>query len=182
MDDGVAVGEGDGVADGVEKPEPGGDIEPGGGCKIIDALAVDEFHDEIGAAVGGVPGVEECGDIGMFAERREDIDFVFESPGDAIGIEPASNELDCDILSEVGFADGEIDDAHSAAADLLDDAIFAADDGAFGEGEILGVGVVDDRRRGVGEGDGTVDRWKVFGLSERLRVGVDDAFPGRRRF
>ena len=105
----------------------------------IDALAFDVFHDEERPPVGSAAAVDEVGDEGV-VEIGEDLALAAEAFQDFGRIHAVLDQLEGRLLPEIVVADGQVDSAHSAAADLADYAPVAharADDGV-GAHECLG--------------------------------------------
>ena len=105
------------------------DVEPRVGVEharfgVLDQRrAVDELHHQVRPAVGRRAAVEQPGDVGM-VEAGEDLPLGAEAADDGIGVHPALQHLEGDALVErVVVADGEIDRAHAALAQLADQAV-----------------------------------------------------------
>ena len=115
----------DGAADLGEQLEPGLDGQVLVVAVPVDRLALDEFHDEVGSAVGGRPGVEDARDVGV-VDRPQDLAFELEPGEHVLGVEPEAHDLDRDaFLERVVGAHGGVDRAHAAAPDLAEDAVDA---------------------------------------------------------
>jgi hypothetical protein len=100
------------------------DVEAARIAVDVDRLAVDILHDDVWCAVGRRAAVEQARDIRMI-ERRQDLAFELQPALDMPRQQPASHQLDCDLLPEllVG-ALGQEHLAHAAAAEAAHDAIW----------------------------------------------------------
>src|SRR6185437_6180344 len=125
MDDQAAMGVRHGFADLAEEFAAGGDADFLAFAIRRDGGAFDVLHDEVGAAVGNSAAIEEFGDVGV-VEGGENLTLLAEAADDGVGIHAAFDELDGDALLEgIVIADGEVDGAHAAAADLFENAVGA---------------------------------------------------------
>jgi hypothetical protein len=109
---------------------------------LVDGLALQVFEDQVRCAVYGRAAIEQAGDIRM-AQPCEDLPFGAESSGKlGCGVR-AAHELDRNegIVFAVG-ALGEVDRAHSAVADQVEETIgadaFAHARGRYIGGEVFG--------------------------------------------
>ena len=133
-------------ADRLEQPQPVGDREALPIAVVVEADAVDVFHDEVGHAFLRRAAVEELRDVRM-VEIGQYLALALQSEF-GLGVdEPVAPELDRDLLVElVVRAAGEIDHAHAARAEQPLDPV-GPDHLAF---EILGLlraeGRIDRRR------------------------------------
>ncbi len=140
-----------------------GDGEPVAIAVDVQRLAVDQLHDEVRKAFGGCAAVKEAGDVWVI-EACHDLALHAEAGQVKPGSEVAAHELDGDGLQVVIVgADGTVDDAHAAGADLLDELV-GADATAYAEGLACGVGGL----RGAGER-------RVFEKAGRVVIGEDEA-------
>lgn len=92
---------------------------------LIERKALDVFHDEIGQATFGRAAVEQTRDMRMI-EARQNLPFLAKTLQDGIGIHPALDELERDLLLELGVGPfGQEDRAHPPAPDFADEPIIA---------------------------------------------------------
>ena len=111
------------LADSAEKFDAFANVELVLVAISIQRQAVDVFHDEERQAVVGGSRIQQCGDVGVFAERGEDLNLIAEPAQDVLGIHAPPKNFYRDLLAEVGLTDGEIDVAHAAARDTPPDTV-----------------------------------------------------------
>src|SRR5258708_4499982 len=88
-------------------------------------FAVHIFHDEIGQAFIGCSAIDEPRDVGMI-ELRQDLPLIAKATENSLGIESATDELDCDFLAVfIVRPRCEIDSPQTAAADFANDLVSA---------------------------------------------------------
>ena len=92
---------------------------------LRDRFAVHVVHDEVRQPIVGRAGIQEPSNIGM-VEPRQDFAFALETPQDFVGIGATLQHFDRDLLLKgTVCALGEVDCAHSAAAQLTNDRVGA---------------------------------------------------------
>ena len=99
MDDELAVGVGDGLADLPEEVDPGVHAEPLAVGPGRDRLTLDELHRQPRAAVAACTAVEDARDAGM-VQPGEDPALGLEPPEDRRRVHPPLDELERDGLLE----------------------------------------------------------------------------------
>ena len=121
MDDGTAVRVGDRGAHLAKELQPPGDVERVLVAILVDRQPLDVLHDEVRQAVLGRAAVEQPRDVRVI-EASEDLALVAEAAQHRLRIHAALDELDRDLFLVLAVgAPREIDRAHSAAADALQD-------------------------------------------------------------
>ncbi len=121
MDDEIAMRVLDCLTDGEEEPQTVGNVQPVFVTELVEGRSIDILHDEVGTTVLGDASVQEAGDVGM-GDPRQDLSFGEEASPDVVASDVAAVQLERDPLFELPVrAPSEVDRAHSAAADLLDD-------------------------------------------------------------
>ncbi len=102
----------------------GEQFEPGFGVELFfsaipgDRDALDQLHDEVGAALVGGAGVVNFGDVGV-VHQRERLALGLEAGDDFLRIHPRLDDLERDAAFHRLALLGQIDDAEPAFADLL---------------------------------------------------------------
>jgi hypothetical protein len=92
---------------------------------LIEGEPFHQFHGEVGPAVASDADIEKAGHVGV-RETGEDLAFAAEAADEGIVGEAGPQDLEGDHHAELlVFADGTIDDAHAAFADLGENAIGA---------------------------------------------------------
>jgi hypothetical protein len=125
MDDQILVRVSDRGADTLEQLQALGDRQVPSIAVLVDRLALDELHDEVGQAVVGRPSVEQARDVGVI-ESGQDLALAAESLDDVVRVQPAPEDLDRDTLLErVVGPRGQINASHPSATDLAQDAVGA---------------------------------------------------------
>jgi hypothetical protein len=145
MHDEAAVRRVGGVAAGGEEPEPILQRQAASAAIIGNRLSFHSLHHEVGPPVRGLAGIEKPRDAGML-QARQDPPLARKTTQNLDGIHAALDELHRDFLFEPSVgALAEIDLAHAAAAEWLDQAVdphrLAApvgDEPFFGFGFIIG--------------------------------------------
>ena len=100
----------------------------GRGQRIRVAVGVNRFalhvlHDEVGQSVIGRSAVDQARDVRMI-ELRQNLPFIAKPAEDVLGVEPAPNELDRNLLAIfVVRSRGQIDCAQAAPANFADDLV-----------------------------------------------------------
>ncbi len=157
MDDQVAVGMIDRVGRLAEQRQARRERQRPIGAMIGDRRAGDMLHDEVGGALRCGAPVEHQRDMRM-AQPRQDAPFGSELGQRGLGEDRLADQLDRDpVLEQPIVAFGQIDDAHAAAPDLLDDPVIAD---PFGWRR-----VIDDA---LGQGrDGRQDHRRLIGRGHR---------------
>ena len=88
-------------------------------AKLVDGQALDILHHVVRSSVGHVSAIQNARDIRMI-QRGEHLTFLLEALDEFRCHPIAKNHLESDILSKGAIiADGQINDAHSAAAQFL---------------------------------------------------------------
>ena len=83
----------------------------------------DVLHDEVRQSVIGCASIEKASDIWII-EVGKNLPFVTEMTKHRVGVHATFDQLDCDLLLVLLIrALGQIDGAHSAPANLTNDAI-----------------------------------------------------------
>src|SRR5690606_17604551 len=86
------------------------------GQPVIEGLAFDEFHYDIGLTVCGFPSSVETRDVWV-VELREDLAFAYESVDQRLDQDPGLDDLDGDAMLETrALTLGQPYGAHTAAA------------------------------------------------------------------
>lgn len=135
VDDQIAVGDGHGFGDLEEDVEALLDGLVMG--VLIEGDSLDELHDDVGGAFGGLAGLVEAGDIGMFA-LGEDLDLTLEA------LEVASRRRAASAIEEFDGdgASGGSEGASGGGIAILHRADDTRDGGvAGGIGEVRGRGL-----------------------------------------
>ncbi len=123
MDDKIAMGVLDRCTDGHEEPQPRMDRQSSIVAVVVQGLALDVLHDQIGQAVLGRAAVEQPGDVRVL-QVGEDLPLAAQATRSG-GIQGAlTHQLDGNLFVEllVG-ALGEKDRAHAAVPDRPEQAI-----------------------------------------------------------
>ena len=89
--------------------------------------ALDQLHDEEGAAVGGRAGVEDAGDVGV-VHQGQGLALRLEAGQDVPRVHPRLDQLQRHLAADRPELLGEVDRAHAALADLLADLVAIGDD------------------------------------------------------
>ena len=127
VDDGAAMRIGDGRAHLAKELQPFGDVECLLVAIVVDRQPLDVLHDEVRQAVLGRVAVEQARDVRVI-EAGEDLPLVAEAAQHGLRVHAALDELDGDLLLVLAVgAPREIDRAHPAAADPLQDLPVADD-------------------------------------------------------
>ncbi len=125
MDDQALVSELHRVARSQEDGEPLVDPELMFVAVVEERRAGDMLHDQVRAAVRCGASVDQPRDVGVI-EHREDLPLGAESLQDLFRAHAGLDQLDRDLFGEALVVPrGAIDHAHSAAADLFEDAVGA---------------------------------------------------------
>ena len=98
-----------------------------------DRDAVDQLHDEEGAAGIGGAGVEDPGDVGV-VHQGQGLALGLEPGDDLGGVHARLDDLQRDRAADGRLLLGEEDDAHAALADLAEERV-RADAGARALGD-----------------------------------------------
>jgi hypothetical protein len=124
MNDPLLVRVLNGVADGDEEFEP----LPRRQSAFIAILGnwhpLDEVHDEVRPARGGGSGIQHAGDVGVI-HQRQGLAFGLEAGDDLPGVHTGFDQLHRDQTLDRFALLGEVDRAHAALADELDDLVGA---------------------------------------------------------
>ena len=135
-------------ADLAEQGQPLGEAQPVLVAVVGQRDALDQLHDEEGAAGVGGAGVEDLGDVGV-VHQGQGLPLGLEPGQDGPRVHAGLDELQRHLaLDGLGLL-GEVDGAHAPLADLLAELVPARDDGAEERGRGLrpeGGGRVGDRR------------------------------------
>ena len=197
VDDRVQVRVRHGVARLQEQPEALCERERPG--DVGDRHAVDEFHREVGRAVGREAAIQQARHAGMIEPGEQGA--LAQEARPEVGPEPGVDELQRGVLLEGGVvARGAVDGAHAAASEHARDApradgsgqrrvvetLEGRDEASFGLGcgerrhEARGLAAQDGVGRAVGRHAGSVeeDAARVGGQVERLGHEVFEARPG----
>ena len=135
MNDSLLMGVLHGLANIDEQLQPLTRAQPGLVAVLRDRHAADQLHHEVGAAGFGRAGIEHLGNIRM-VHHRQGLPLGLE-PGDhLLGVHARLDDLQRDAAADRLGLLGDIDDAHSPFADLLQQLV-AADEGA---GDVRGAG------------------------------------------
>jgi hypothetical protein len=125
----------DGLAHGLEEPEPGADAQPERRAVGGDGFAVDELHHQVRPPVGCGPAVQEPRDVGVF-QPGQDLALLAEAALQRFACDLPANQLDGDALLElVVVPDRLVDGSHAPAADLPQEAVRPDPLGTFVAGE-----------------------------------------------
>ena len=123
MDDQPLVGELDGGTDLHEEAEAFGDRQVRLATVVVDGLALDVLHDEVGHAAGHGAAVDQPRDVGVI-ELREDLPLALEPRDAVLDAEAEPDHLDRrPALERLVHALGQVDGAHAAAADAPQDPV-----------------------------------------------------------
>jgi hypothetical protein len=172
-----------GVADGTEQLEPLAHAEPAPVTVRVDRLALDVLHHEVGPAVRRCTAVQQPRDVGVVA-RGEDLPLVAEAAQHLVRVHAALDDLERHSLLEMLVrALGQVDHAHAAAADLVDDAV--GSDARPGSERLVAAEVIraqlgEERRRE--RVDGVADCRLCFGraFEQREHLAVQLLVSGAR--
>ena len=116
MDDAAGVGVLEGGADLGDEFERAGQIELAAMAQMVDVHAVDEFHDQIGIALGGAAVIVDVNDVRV-VERGHGLGFAFKADtGVRVGAGLARQDFDRHAAGEAGVKT-LIHRAHAAAAE-----------------------------------------------------------------
>src|SRR4029079_18429781 len=111
------------IADGHEELEPLANIQLTRVGIVIERLAFDKFHNEVGQAVFGCAAVEQPGNVWVI-ECSQDLAFRAKAPENEICIHAALNELDRHAHLELAIdAYSFINSAHAASSHLASNLI-----------------------------------------------------------
>ena len=174
-----------------EEPQAVVDGETVRGAVAINRIAFHQLHRKPRGAVGGESAVYQPRNLRM-VERGEDLPLALEALQDLLGVHPAADELECDLLREGAVHPfGEVDGAHAAVAEFANNApganALALGGRGVGGGVRSGAGGI---AHGVAEsfggafvgadeaGDFLVQRWVVGALASEVciaRVGREGA-------
>src|SRR6185503_12293348 len=92
---------------------------------LVDRTAFDEFHYEVRQPVRGFAAVEQTSDVRV-VEFGEDLHLVAKATLNRLSTETRLDEFDRHLLAVMFVvALGEIDSAHSAAADLAQNSVWS---------------------------------------------------------
>jgi hypothetical protein len=143
VDDEGAVGAFDGATDGDHEGDAIADGEGVLVAILVDGEAIDAFHDEVWAMVGGGAGIDDAGDVGVI-EAGEDLLLAAEAGEGLVVVEVGVEEFDGEFHGDAGAVDfGGVDGAGAA---------FAQQAGEFVGADGLGHGG-GGRREGRGGGE-----------------------------
>ncbi len=107
-----------GVANTAKQFQPVGDAQLAVVAVLVEGLAAfDELHHKVRQPIVRRPAVQQSRNVRMI-ERRQDLPFFAKAPQDKVRIHAALDQLDRDALAELCHADGFVDRAHAAAANL----------------------------------------------------------------
>ena len=96
------------------------------GCTIlVNRETCDVLHDEVGQSIVRCSSIEQARDVRV-VEAGQDLSLVAKMTEHRVGVHAAFDQLDCDLLLVLLIrALGQIDRAHSAAADFANNSIRA---------------------------------------------------------
>ena len=161
-----AMGEVDGAANRAEEPQAFLESQIAIFAVGVDGLAPDKLHDKVGHAVGGGAPVEQPGDVGVF-QAGHDLPLEPEVTDHEVEIEAGPHDFDRDFLP-IHFVCpyGAVDRSHAAAADALDNLVWAeqhAHQGVRGRGGRQGFESIAVRFVGFDQGDYFIEKFAVSG-------------------
>ena len=113
-------------ADQDEQVEPSSGMERLAVAVVGDRDALDQLHDEVGAARVGGAGVEDLGDVGV-VHQRQGLAFGLEAGDDLAGVHARLDDLQRHPAADRVRLLGHEDDAHAPLADRLQQLVGADD-------------------------------------------------------
>src|SRR5579883_3215315 len=125
MYDQVAMGEGDRITDLQKELKPGANGQTASVAVLVEVLAIDVLHDEIGCAFFVYATVEQAGDIRVL-QRRQDLALRAEAGFEMAAAEHGVDGFDRDFVFELAIdAARQKYRAHTASAEQANGLVWA---------------------------------------------------------
>src|SRR5215472_11069261 len=136
MNDEPLVRIADGGADALKQGQPVGNGQIARITVLVNRLALDVFHNEVGQAVISCSTVQQTGNVRMI-KHRQYLSFTLEPLNDVVRIQFTPDDFDSNqLVKRLVGASRQIDIAHASAANLPQDAV-DSDPMPFRESSIL---------------------------------------------